>query len=290
MNKLRDLLSKTLVVGVIVLFIGVAVQPAIATIEPENIDVEYFDVTTEFIGLDKNYTIQLTREEIEELDALLDSFKDSLNKSVSYEDTIELYNDMIMQLDSYCLLGDCSLKQVQELVTGRFQKPRFNRFMNKLYDRIPVDDNSNLFCLITGSASYTLIIPPGSMLVNLIAFILSGFGIYLPLILWVLNFVRLYFLYPWYTIGGGIALGCVSGLHGYDYHPAKGWFNTYGLLGQKKREGNLYGQIFPFEFLTSTYFIGAIGFEGVRLYNSLMGQSFYLGFATYAKIGYNPLY
>ena len=32
MNKMRDLLSKTLVVGVIVLFIGVAVQPAFADV------------------------------------------------------------------------------------------------------------------------------------------------------------------------------------------------------------------------------------------------------------------
>ena len=41
MNKQRGLLSKTLVVGVIVLFIGLGVQPAFATFEPQkDIDVE----------------------------------------------------------------------------------------------------------------------------------------------------------------------------------------------------------------------------------------------------------
>jgi hypothetical protein len=38
--KGKPVLYKSLVVGVIVLFIGVGVQPAVATVEPENIDVE----------------------------------------------------------------------------------------------------------------------------------------------------------------------------------------------------------------------------------------------------------
>lgn len=197
---------------------------------------------------------------------------------------------MIQQLDSNRLLGDLSAKQVQELVTGRFQKPKINFIMNKLINIIPIDDNSNLFCLIAGSASSTLIIPPVPRLVNFISFILSIFGGYLSLILWVLNFIRLYFLYPWWTIGGGITLGYISGWHGYHYTPAEGWFYTFGLLDEKKREGNLYGQISGFVFLTATYFIGATGFEGVRVYNSMWGQSYYLGYANFARIGYSPIF
>ena len=73
-------ISKTLAVGVIVLFIGVGIQPAIAIVEPESVDVEYFDVTTEFIGLGKECTTQLTKEEIERLDTLFDSIDDGLKK------------------------------------------------------------------------------------------------------------------------------------------------------------------------------------------------------------------
>ena len=56
--------KNSLVVGVILLFVGVTVQPSVATVKPESIDVEYVDVTTEFIGLDKEHTTQLTKEEI----------------------------------------------------------------------------------------------------------------------------------------------------------------------------------------------------------------------------------
>jgi hypothetical protein len=282
------MLRISLTVAVILLFVGVSVSPSLATVQPKKIDVEYFDVTTEFVGLDKNITIQLTREEILMLDALFNSFKDNCNDSVTLTDTIELFNDMINKLDNFGLLGNCSIKQVQDLVTGRFQKSGIKGIKSRLYDKIIIDENSNIFCLIAGSASYTLIIPPVSRLVNLIALVTSVFWLYIPLILWVLNFVRLYFLYPWYTIGGGIALGCSYGWHGYNFHPAKGWFYTFGLFGEKKREGNLFGQIFPFVFLTNTYYTGATGFEGVRVYNSMWEQSYYLGFATCAKIGYSP--
>ena len=38
------------VVGITILFLGLAIQPSIAIVQPE-----YFDVTTEYIGLGRNY-------------------------------------------------------------------------------------------------------------------------------------------------------------------------------------------------------------------------------------------
>ena len=57
MVKQKGLLSKTLVVGIIFLFICLTIQPSVA-VQPEKIYTGYFDVTTDFIGLDKKYTTQ----------------------------------------------------------------------------------------------------------------------------------------------------------------------------------------------------------------------------------------
>jgi len=46
----QRLICKGLAVAVIILFVGVGVQPAIAKIETENIDPEYYDVFIEFCG------------------------------------------------------------------------------------------------------------------------------------------------------------------------------------------------------------------------------------------------
>ena len=63
MDRNPAVLYKGLVVGVIVLFIGLGVQPAFATIKSEKVNVEYYDVTTEFIGLNKEYSTTLTIEQ-----------------------------------------------------------------------------------------------------------------------------------------------------------------------------------------------------------------------------------
>ena len=155
MAKQGNLLSKTLVIGIIFLFIGVAVQPSIATVEPKSIDVEYFDITTEFIGLGKEYTTKLTKEEIQELNALFDSISDSLNKSLSVEETIGIFKDAILELDRFGLLGDVGIDETEKLVLDCYQRTILTKVLERVYNRgkASVFLNENIFCLIFGITS-----------------------------------------------------------------------------------------------------------------------------------------
>ncbi len=292
--KGNPVLHKSLVVGVIVLFIGVGIQPALATVEQENIDTEYFDVTTEFIGLDKNVTVKLTQEQIQELDALFDSFRNSLNNSESYENTVELYNDMILQLDGYGLFGNFSITQIKELVTDRFQNPRINNIMNRLYDRIPSANDSNAFCLIAGRTNETNFFPPSAMVSNRLLFFIAfifqnylNFADNLILIFFFYNMFRfMYSGYSPFVLASGISFGIESDEFQTN-NPAKGWVNTYGLNGQKKWEGSFYGNLFIYVLWLYYVYVGAIGFKGIRIY---LDEYYYLGSATYVKIDYEKPY
>jgi hypothetical protein len=70
MIKNPVLLYNKLVVVVMVLFVGIGIQPAFATTQLECIDAEFFEVTTDFVRIDKEYATHLTKGEIEEFDDL----------------------------------------------------------------------------------------------------------------------------------------------------------------------------------------------------------------------------
>jgi hypothetical protein len=90
------------------------------------------------------------------------------------------------------------------------------------------------------------------------------------------------------TLGNGIALGLYE-LMGYRHYPAKGWIHTSGLFGNKKWDGDLYGQISKFGlFIYPDYvYIGVTGFTGINIIKDSWDNCiYYLGFANNVKIGY----
>jgi hypothetical protein len=71
----------------------------------------------------------------------------------------------------------------------------------------------------------------------------------------------------------------------YNHHPAKGWFNTFGLLGRKKLNGTMYGQICPYDFGLGYQYIGAKGFSGLLFFNLFdNNKGYYLGTALKVDI------
>ena len=79
MNKMRDLLSKTLVVGVIGLFIGVGIQPALAIVQPElEVDVGPKDYLFQtFINIANNPDVKKLLEQYK-----YDLFKVDIDRSI----------------------------------------------------------------------------------------------------------------------------------------------------------------------------------------------------------------
>ena len=125
-------MRKVLVLGIIVLFLGVLIAP---TIYANNLTKDNLtEVKINLPGLRKKHTVQLTQQESGEINVLFESIKNRLDNSKSIKETNQIYNDAIVELDRYGLLGDFSIKQVQKLVTGGYQKQRYNNHINRLFE------------------------------------------------------------------------------------------------------------------------------------------------------------
>ncbi len=276
MDKNPVLLYKTLVVGVIIFFlIGVAVQPGIATVQPEDIDVEYFEVTTEFIGLGKKHTTQLIKEEIRELDALFDSIGDSLNKSESIEETVEIFKVAVLNLDSFGLLGEVGIKETERLVTNSYQRTILMKTLERLYNRKKgtLGEDENRYCLIVGKITGALFISLSVILlvVKIMEYILEhgGYGGYGLGILFVMMILIPSRLIP-FCLGRFIALE--------DW--AKGKIITFGLNGLKYWNGKLKGKLKWDSFGD----IGVLGFTGLKIEILTAPEQYFFGYAAQVHI------
>ena len=145
-----------LVVGVILLFIGVAVQPGIAIVQPEDINKEYIEVTTEIFGIPgQNNTVKLTIEEAEEIEVFYDSIRERLNKTKTREEAEGIFKDAVIELHKFGLLGRLSVKQAHKLVTRGHWNSRNMKFLENIYS-IPEnnsDEMDNKFCLLIGNTN-----------------------------------------------------------------------------------------------------------------------------------------
>jgi len=266
------LLSKTLVIGIILLFIGVAIQPSIATVEPKSIDVEYFDVTTEFIGLEKEYTTKLTKEEIQELDTLYDSISDRLNKSLSIEVTIGIFKDAILELDRFGLLGDVGIKETEKLVLDCYQRTILMKVFERAYNRekTSVFLNENIFCLIFGITS-------GLFFYSYLAY-LSAFLLMLFFLWWFpISYFIMMFMFYFFTIRNPF---CLRRVIVFPKDLAKGKIISFGLNGVRYWNGMLKGLLGDYEGEG----IGVLGFKGLKIEVVTKPYQYFFGFARRVRI------
>jgi len=295
----QRMLSKGLAVAVILIFVGVGIQPAIATVETENIDTEYYDVNIEFCGLGKNITVQLTKQQLDELYLLFETIREQLNNTESIRETIKIYNEAIVELDNLGLLGGCSVKQVQELVTEGYQNPIVKSVIDEMNNKnsISLDDNENLFCLLVGKTDGpTCFQKP-----------ISTFFLYLAIFLYKLNLERLgsWFILFWmlssiFVYETPIAFLLKIGLGIYSYGgpyrtPAKGWIITLGVNGKKSWNDSFYGQLSRFLGIPlpgipngGESYPAILGYTGIKLLSKDKIDNYYLGSAFWVKIGTEP--
>ena len=97
----EKMLYKTLAVAVILLFIGLGVQPAFAEVSFKSDNSELIEVTIKICRPCKieEYTLLLTQEQVEKLDNEFDDFKIKLDNALTKSETIDVYNDMLVSLD-----------------------------------------------------------------------------------------------------------------------------------------------------------------------------------------------
>jgi hypothetical protein len=298
---------KWLTVGIILLFIGVAVAPSInlSVVKASN-DNDLVEVTTQACGIQgyENTTVQLTRQQYRNLEQYLVDFRARLNQTSTRVEAVPIFKEAVVELNKYGLLPKgMSVEQAQKLITGENQHILYKTTWQKMSKKIHgcFESLSNFFCLISGTTTNTFFQPLLSYVIWIsyiplqflftIAMILLLHGlssIILTVIVTLLESVgsimakSLDFMFKKQPIlfGANMWLG-----------DSNGWINTIGLNGVKKIEGDINGVIPEkglFDSLSKAWVfgytdpkapsLGARGFIGLRLLLSDMNHnSFYIG-------------
>ena len=261
--------KKVLIVGIIVLFLGVAIGPGINAelslskdTQTKVTDNELVDITVQVCRNDstENYKTTLTRHQLEELDDLINNIRLELDNIETREDLVEIYLDAALSMDKLGLLPeDMSIEDAQQLLIDNTYN--FENVDNKeIYIQKPGSSLINLFCYITGQAS----------------------GCHFP----IGGFIIPFRFYWWLCFGEGMI-----DPEGYFHrNPAEGWVNTIGLLGKQEIEGLFYGTlgeipVIPFNCQEAWVYIGARGFTGFCIW--LWGEGYetkIIGFATIVQL------
>lgn len=322
---IQNPIRQGLAIAVILLFIGIALAPSINA--NVNTDDELVEITTEIYGMDgiKPHTVKLTKQEAQELERLFGDIKARLDKSETQEETIAIFNDTVVELDKYELLGDLNIEEAQKLVNGRFYNIQIRELLDKMSRKYQktFDENENFLCSISGETTYTGFVPTLPLLISagilvlpisiwLISALIESILGYMnnPILEPLLNLIYMLNTLAFWAgimLGGGclallifpavispiklssiMTFGELRSLPDYnEWFPAKGWVHTSGLLGIKNWEEKMYGKYkIPVFFGFTSYYTGVIGFTGIKLSKST--NHFYLGHAIGVKLDSSP--
>lgn len=266
------LFRKGIVLGIILLFVGIAIQPSIIADDSFKSDnSEIVEITIQICNENgaNDHTVMLTQEQAEELENIISTTKIKLDAAKTLEETSAIFNDTVVSLFELGVLPECmSIENAKRLVNGMDQNPRIVKKLERWFSRNQgnkgVEDN--FLCLIAGHTDLTLFIGPSLIPILLLILIIT-----MPLIL-LFKLSNIHFfpdnLFKLLIIFGGlnfltwqfipIAVGHIIFLGGSSGGmfpiriPADGWINTIGLLGITNWN-SFYGQIFGFTGIKICY-------------------------------------
>lgn len=237
--------------------------------------------------------VELSTQEVETLQDLINTFKTDLSLATSKKDTIQLFNQMVIDLYNLGVLpSGLSIKQAQRLVIrgndDTYFSHGYDRWNTQQNTALPAVDNT--FCLVAGntdttnievlrmrflSSFYKKIIDNtnGNQLYFMFQILLLMRG---SNVISRLNFLPL-------LMGSSICLGGPS----YPFGPyySSGWVHSIGLSGVKKWDGSLIGTLEK-DFICMLYDLapGISGFTGINIKSPL--GNFYFGSALQIGIDY----
>lgn len=268
------MLRKSVSVGVILLFISVAFAPSInADVNISILDNEVVEFNIEYRGVGevKHHSIKLTMQEALEVETIINELQKKLENIETEDEMIIIFNDAIVKLEKYGLLGDFSVNEAQELVSGVFQNYRSKNILDKVEEKFEMNDiealnNTNMFCSIAFKATNTDF--QKHWIIDMLYSILRNYFL-MPRCVLSLNLIH------WREL---VYFGYYEGWFPKAY-PAYGWLWTDGLLGEKNWSGYFMGGLSPNPLNT----LGVLGFTGMIITHQ--NESFHIGFAKLVKIG-----
>ena len=155
-------MKKILVIGVIFLFLGVAVAPSINfNVVKASDDNDFVEVTTQACGIKGygNTTVKLTKEQYQNLEQYLVGFRARLNQTTTREEAVPIFKEAVVELNTYGLLPKgMSVEKARRLVTGWNDAACESLLKNRQRADPPSDEN--LFCLLFLAATKNLSYSP----------------------------------------------------------------------------------------------------------------------------------
>jgi hypothetical protein len=280
-------MKKLITIGIIFLFIGVAVAPSLNSAVVKTSD-DLVEVTSQACGIQGfgNTTVKLTKEQYQSLEQYLVDFRARLNQTTTREEAVPLFKDAVVELNKYGLLPrGMSVEKAQKLVIGQEKE---NHRLHGTPSKINLT-NYNFLCFVTGSVKTMGVWSQlGSLIDSKIA---------LPFLL-----ILLFSLYLYYksgnklaylaTIISGIIYASIIGVWWlfeafinlipisilfsvYFNKNATGWVDSVGLLGSKSWNGTLAGTMHD----RNNFWWAMNGFTGLKIFTGLDKPDFLLGTA-----------
>jgi len=260
--------KKALATLVILLFLGLALAPSI------NADVEKDDLVeldVEFCGLGGKHTVKLTQEEYNEVELIFEDIQEKVSCVESDDEAVEIFNEAIVKLDKYGLLGGLSVKHVQRIFSN-LQRLMDNKFLQRIASFITLNDDENSLCFISGRLSH----------IDFFRYIAVIFDSYN----FVLNFL------PIFNLCSSISVSCETWEHegNGELYKSNGIITTRGLNGLIKLNGEIKGCLKEIQCGLGMggwfYYIGVQGFFGIQLTNPVNDVSNFFGFARRVNVNY----
>jgi len=304
-------IKKSVVVSVILLFIGVTIAPSInVNVVKASDDNELVEVTIQTCGIkgDNNHTVQLTKRQARDIKTVFDDLKNRMSTAESMEETQRIFNDTLTSMNRYNLLPNgVNIEQAKRLVSSTTHNQKIISFLQKISTKFQSDSHAgkiqNSFCLIAGNTSDTHFAKPVTKLTMRLYDIMdysSGNHI--------LVVVSTAFWIVWNQLstisqmilqrqGNHCGVSIFFGnYHHYPYpnwlYPAHGWISTNGINGKQNISGSFWGQKVtsgwqPQDDWHMNYtWRGCVGFTGLITYFG-SDSAYYLGSALHVNIGPN---
>ncbi|MBN1280631.1 MAG: hypothetical protein JXA00_03180 [Candidatus Thermoplasmatota archaeon] len=316
-------IKRILVVGVILLFIGVAVVPSINfNVVKAASDNDLIEVTSQACGIKGygNTTVKLTGEQYKNLEQYLVEFRARLNRTTTREEAVPLFKEAVVNLNTYGLLPQgMSVEQAQDLILSRIHNEVPS--LSLKHPPVPpscslgVSQSRNILCLITGEGTNTffqtllntLVIKTINLFINTplysiyaVCLAIGIISMYYWNMQWPLINLLLYLDSSLLQVIQDmfISLTTYTGVSAFDvirYCPyvingqyqSTGWMHTIGLLGHQAMNGTFRGRFphWPLGFFQFLGNPGVIGFTGIRINTDPTShQSFYLGSALLVAV------
>jgi hypothetical protein len=169
------IMKKLVAIGVIFLFIGVAVAPSInSNVVKASDDNDLVEVTSQACGISGfgNTTVKLTKEQYQNLEQYLVDFRARLNQTTTRDEAVPIFKDAVVELNKYGLLPKgMSVEKAQKFVVGENLNPRVIKSLQKVAHEL--NDSKriiNLFCLFEASGGT-------SVDLNLYLILIYGLGL-----------------------------------------------------------------------------------------------------------------